>query len=585
MPAPRTRRRLAYLLLAALTAAPGALAQSADPYAEARALFSDQKYAEAGAAYAALAAKNPYDGSLAGSAGYSLHAAKRWEEAIPYYKKAIELGQNPGPNTYNWACALSLLGRKDEALAMLEKALDNRFVEQETLENDTDMDPVRDDPRFAVLTGITKGLKTPVAANRDDGWKWDLDFYARRMKQMHWDLYTKVPEKSFQAELAKLKADIPKLSDNQARARLRKITAMVGDGHTASGLSPDRDTTRQRLPVHLYSFKDGLYILGAADEHKSLVGCKVLKIGPLPVDAALLAVRPYICVDNDMGYLDQAPSHLTVPAILQAIGASADENGAVFTLAPAASSTSAATNSTPTTLNIKPVEVPSRGHGGILTPGYTYAHQSLKETPLYLKDLNKILQLEEDPTRRLVYFGFRGIADDHDVTVADFCTRLFDTIEKTKAEHLVIDMRFNGGGNTGLVRPLITGVAACKAINCPGHLWVIIGRRTFSAAQNTVNLMNSFARPIFVGEPTGSRPRFIGESTWFMLPHSNTRVYCSSRYWQVMDSTDDRCWVPPQIAAEMTYADYAAGRDPAMEAIYAAIGQPPTTTGASSLSK
>jgi hypothetical protein len=38
-----------------------------------------------------------------------------------------------------------------------------------------------------------------------------------------------------------------------------------------------------------------------------------------------------------------------------------------------------------------------------------------------------------------------------------------------------------------------------------------------------------------------------------------------------MDSTDLRCCVPPQLPAEPTYADYAGGRDLALEAIHAAI--------------
>ena len=47
----------------------------------------------------------------------------------------------------------------------------------------------------------------------------------------------------------------------------------------------------------------------------------------------------------------------------------------------------------------------------------------------------------------------------------------------------------------------------------PGHLFVIIGRRTFSAAQNTVNMIEKNTNATFVGEPTGSRPNFVGEST------------------------------------------------------------------------
>ncbi len=39
-----------------------------------------------------------------------------------------------------------------------------------------------------------------------------------------------------------------------------------------------------------------------------------------------------------------------------------------------------------------------------------------------------------------------------------------------------------------------------------------------------------------------------------------------------MDSTDERCWVAPGLVAEMTFAEDANNRDPAMAAILGAIG-------------
>jgi hypothetical protein len=104
-------------------------------------------------------------------------------------------------------------------------------------------------------------------------------------------------------------------------------------------------------------------------------------------------------------------------------------------------------------------------------------------------------------------------------------------------------------------------------VNRPGHLFVVIGRRTFSAAQNAVSQLEAHTNATFVGEPTGSRPNFVGESTYLVLPYSKLRVYCSSRYWQHVSSTDRRTWVAPQIAAEMSFQDFAANRDPCLQAV------------------
>ena len=80
-----------------------------------------------------------------------------------------------------------------------------------------------------------------------------------------------------------------------------------------------------------------------------------------------------------------------------------------------------------------------------------------------------------------------------------------------------------------------------------GNLFVVIGRATVSAAQNTATAIEKYTRARFVGEPAGSRPNFIGESDPFELLYSKTRVIVSAFYWQGSWPRDDRPWVPPDI--------------------------------------
>ena len=56
---------------------------------------------------------------------------------------------------------------------------------------------------------------------------------------------------------------------------------------------------------------------------------------------------------------------------------------------------------------------------------------------------------------KAVYFGFHAIAENPNQRFADFVAEMKKRLDETKAENLIIDMRLNGGGNTGLVMPLI----------------------------------------------------------------------------------------------------------------------------------
>lgn len=543
-------------LFSALPVVP-AVAAPPDPTPEARALMRDQKYDEALKRFEVYLASNRFDGRAWSNSAVCLYHLKQYDRSIAAGQKAIACGFNPSGETYNIACCYALSGRNDEATSWLKKALDAGFPEQETLEQDEDFKALRDDSRFIHLTGLNPPADLPA----EKRWDWDLDFFARRMEQMHWNLYAKVPKETFHGEIRRLKADAPKLSTDRVRARLSRILAMVGDGHTLLAGFPEGQESIRRLPLHLTVFTDGLFVRGAPEAHRELVGAKVLKVGPFDADEALAKAKPYCSVDNDMGYLADTPIRLMDPALLQEIGAAAGDD-AEFTFRLRDGTTRTAR------LSAEPVKRSAYERGRHVRPGFVYANSGAKAPPpLYLKNLKTPLTLETLDDAKAVYFGFHAVAENPGQPFGDFVKELMKRIEDTKAEHLIIDMRLNGGGNTGLIPPLIRALVRDDRVNRPGHLFVIVGRNTFSAAQNTVNQLEAYTHATFVGEPTGSRPNFVGESTYFVLPYSKCRVYCSSRYWQHVTSTDRRQWVPPQIAAELSSQDFADNRDPCLEAI------------------
>ncbi len=76
-------------------------------------------------------------------------------------------------------------------------------------------------------------------------------------------------------------------------------------------------------------------------------------------------------------------------------------------------------------------------------------------------------------------------------------------------------------------------------------MFVIIGRETFSAAQDFSNFIERVTNATFVGEPSGSSPIFVGESTAVVLPWSGLSFTISSRYWQDSHDGDDRPFICP----------------------------------------
>lgn len=175
---------------------------------------------------------------------------------------------------------------------------------------------------------------------------------------------------------------------------------------------------------------------------------------------------------------------------------------------------------------------------------------------------------EHVPESRLLYVHYAGVQDTKEKSVAEFFKEVFAYADTQPIEKFVIDVRVNGGGNNMLNGPIFRGLAArAETLAKHARFFVIIGRTTFSAAQNLVNAVDRDTAAIFVGEPTGGSPNHYGDSTSMTLPHSRLVVRASTLWWQDAHPHDPRPWVAPDIAAEFSSVDDREGRDPALEAI------------------
>jgi Peptidase family S41 len=191
--------------------------------------------------------------------------------------------------------------------------------------------------------------------------------------------------------------------------------------------------------------------------------------------------------------------------------------------------------------------------------------RSNDKTPLYLKDLDKIYFYEYLPESKTVYIRHSQIQDDPKEAIPAFYARVFDFIEKNDVEKLVLDVRLNGGGNNYKNKPIVTGIIKSK-INQKGKLFVIIGRRTFSACQNLVNELHNYTNAIFVGEPTAENINFYGDTRRIELPKTKLNVALSFAWWQDKPQWENDDWLSPNVAVEMSFKDYQTNSDPVLDA-------------------
>jgi len=94
---------------------------------------------------------NPDDARALYLGGIALIDLGEMEKGLTWTRRAQAADPEDSATLYNVACSYVRAGLRDEALHCLEKAVENGFGHREWLDNDSDLDPLRSDPRFQAL--------------------------------------------------------------------------------------------------------------------------------------------------------------------------------------------------------------------------------------------------------------------------------------------------------------------------------------------------------------------------------------------------------------------------------------------------
>jgi tetratricopeptide (TPR) repeat protein len=535
-------------------------------WGKAEAATKAKRWREAAAEWGRVVQANPHVAGFWSRLAEARNRSGDLRGAIPAYEKAMELGAGevwyagvgfPWESAYNIGCCYARLGEKGQALRWLERSLEMGYRDLEAAGKDKDLASLHQDPRFRDLFG----LSDVRSMSREEGWRYDLRLLVREAERRHFRPFRAVSREKFEAEALCLQADVPRLNDDQVIVGVMKLVRLLGDGHTLVRPAYLETATRRAVPVTFYLLPEGVFITSTSPQHKDLLGCEVLRFGDHATDKVLEALDAVISRDNAMGPKATAPLLLRTPRVLYGLGLIADPERLKLTVRDAAGAA-------------KTADLPAEG-GNPTDLWPTVPKSAAGSPPLYVKDMDTSYWFEYLPAQRIVYCQYNLVYSEPKNPFGPFCERLFRFIAEHDVDKLVIDLRWNNGGNLTVNRPLVEGLIRCDKINRRGKLFVIIGRKTFSAAINAAADIERRTQAIFVGEPSGSSPNFIGESAWLRLPYSHLRVSLSDIYWQNSLGMDYRTWIAPQLYAPPTFASYRSNRDPAMEAILAYRGTMP----------
>ena len=287
---------------------------------------------------------------------------------------------------------------------------------------------------------------------------------------------------------------------------LKQITKSIGDGHTGMGDPPDRRV----MPIEIARFGDEFRVTEVGPGLDRALRARVLKFGGMPIAQAWDRVLTLTARAELQGFREaDAPVFLSRGYALHGLDIIPDRNHAVYTLEDTAG-------------HVFDLDV--RG----LAPGRDVRMKSIHPADaLRYQRPDDGFWCKTLPATRAVYCNWRSYEDLKAKAAA-----MFALIGQSKPKKLILDMRDNGGGdNTVGFSEIVKPVEALAGINAPGHLYVLIGPLTFSAAMNNAAQFQDETKAILAGQPIGERPNSYQEPRQFDLPNSHLVVRVSTRWY------------------------------------------------------
>lgn len=398
---------------------------------------------------------------------------------------------------------------------------------------------------------ISSAATSDSFAARNRAWRAALQYLATELPKRHENLFFKVTKENFAREVARLDAAIPAMQDFEVKIALMRLAAMVGDSHT--GVSWRREDFGS-FPVQIYSYSDGWRVTATTDEYKRALGARLVQIGDTDIERAAAALRNLIACENDSCFRYRLPNFLNVGEFLYAQKIIPNAQSGRFVFEDKMGERFA--------FEMKAVAAQQWQN---VRWNYLTVPPSAREQTFWLRNQNVNYWYEYAPESKTLYLAYNRCRDIESKPFKEFAKELLAFADSRPVERFVIDLRRNGGGSEALLLPFIAELRRRPNINRAGHLFVVVGRGTFSsAAQNAITLKQN-TKAIVVGEPTGQKPNHYGEVKTFRLPNSGFEVSYSTTFWKRVSG--DPPAFAPDILIEPSFSDLSAGRDGAMTAI------------------
>jgi len=414
-------------------------------------------------------------------------------------------------------------------------------------------------------------------SQRDNRWRRDIAYLARRLPQVHVNALTGVSGQKWFAAAAQLEARVPRLSDGQLIVGIMSLVALLRDDETVVADAVHHRPfylLGPRFPLGLQWIGHRLYVIAAPPSHRALLGSQLIAVSSVPVSRVVRSLRSEIDHNNSGVLAFWETQSLISADLLSWLGVTHSLHTASYTFRTSTGKRVTVRLTASRALAIpglisrlratfagRVVHVRNVSVDRLILTADGSSDLAHVQLPMYQANLAVPYWMKVLAARHAVYLKYNNCLDTDGFQ--RLAARALTLLRRHPDFRLIIDLRDNPGGDTLPFQALITGIRAHPAINRPGRIIGLVNQLTGSSATYDAYELTSQTKAILIGQTAGDPVDDYGNSNPFLLlPGSGIGVKYST---QTFDSRKIRMGVP-DIYVAPTIGQILGGQDPVLQA-------------------
>ena len=387
---------------------------------------------------------------------------------------------------------------------------------------------------FAILLIFTSISAYSQKFTKDDFLE-DLEYIKNTLPEKHINIFSKISRNEFYTIINTIKSKADFLNLETFTNELFKLTVAIDDEHTI--IEPLHQII---VPIKFEMFTEGIFVTEIDSEYSNFLLREVVAINERPINDVVNDFKKIIQSHNKSYFDVFLLLYLNNATVLKGLGTLNVENEITYTLRSESGNTS--------TVRFDITNVNKKMVKAVVNPQKTGNNYYYKY----------------DSVRNEIYFNYSKCRNDESYPFANFNADLFKFIDKAKPEKIILDLRYNSGGNSTILNPFFKKIKR-SYLNKPGKFYVLIGKETFSSALlNAVELKRKY-KTILVGEQTAGSINHYGEILNFQLPKTKIKVIYSTKYYEIWKGNNGA--LNPDIKINYSIENFKQNRDEAIEYI------------------